>query len=82
MAKQRFIATSRKDCKTIIGVWENVCDLDKRNWNVQPYNPKDREGIKPLCYIEVIPTYKSGDDIVDSVLRPINSHHDLVGIYV
>jgi len=32
-----FKAINRVEHKTIIGPWEAVCDLDKRNWEVTPY---------------------------------------------
>ena len=32
-----FKAYNRVEHKVIIGEWNDVCDLDKRNWEVTPY---------------------------------------------
>ena len=82
---QKFIASNRQAKKVIIGMWEDVCDLDKRLWNVRKWESEDVANDfqpKPLCYIDIIPKYHSGDDIVDSIFRPIYSHQDLVGVYL
>ena len=83
MEEQRYMAVSKfnSNNKVILGVWEDVEDLDNRVWDVQPFNNEDKEP-EPIAYVEVVPRYVSGDDLVDSYFKAIYTHHDLVGLYV
>ena len=80
---ERFLARSKFREGSFEGTWDDVCDLDKRQWDVSLIEERRvDEPPEPLCHIEVIPRYVSGDDVVDAVLRPVFTLHDLVGIHI
>ena len=75
--EQRFIATNKQVHTVIIAVWEDVCDLDKRLWNVAPFDPEASDEPQPLCIIEIITEYES-----PIYYKKIYSHRELMGVYV
>lgn len=79
---ERFLATNDQDGTVIMGVWEDVCDLDKRIWNVRLFT--NEEPIEtPLAYIEMVEDYwPNSKDIKTTEWIAIFDHHELVGVYL
>ena len=74
--EERFLAVNRQAHTLMIGLWDGLCDLDKRIWDVRPFDADAEEKEpEPLAIIEV-------DDNPNYRYKEIYSHHDLVGVYL
>lgn len=77
---ERFIATNKQTGNVVIGSWEDVCDLDKRIWDVDRSSAYPKKQT-PLAIIEVA-SRDTEDDILVYCYREIYSHNELVGLYI
>jgi hypothetical protein len=68
---ERFLAKENRpsSAETIIGTWDDVKNLDKRLWDVRPFDPDKID--RPLAIVQTLTGFIQ-----------INSHHDLVGKYI
>jgi len=71
-----FKAWDRLRHKVIIGTWSEVCDLDKRNWEITEYFGEEVIPKKPLVTFNVR-TQKGGIRKLE-----VFNDNDLEGIYI
>ena len=73
---ERFLAKSKQTGEVIIGMWEDVCDLDNRTWNVSVFDPEPVD--IPLATIQIKKSSYSFNIYSKEIWKP----NDLEGLYL